>query len=59
MGRNKTFSHKVTLSERRLRNKRVNDVRKKAVSDKDITKVYNMYYRDQVRALYNAVYNAR
>ena len=59
MGRNNTFSHKVTLSERRLRNKKINDVRKKAVADKDITKVFNMYYRDQVKALYNAVYNAK
>jgi hypothetical protein len=51
----KLHTHKVTLSERRRRNKRANDARSKASSKKNLEQVFNAYYKDQVRALYRVI----
>ncbi len=52
-------THKVTISEKRRTNKKVSDFKSKTTDKKAITEVFNSYYRDQVRALYNAVYNSK
>jgi hypothetical protein len=51
----KLHTHKVTLSERRRRNKRANDTRSKAANKKDLEQVFNAYYKDQVRTLYRVI----
>ena len=51
----KLHTHKVTLSERRRRNKKANDVRRKGSTKKELEQVFNSYYRDQVRALYKVI----
>ena len=55
----KVHSHKVTINEKRRTNKQVSDFKSKTANKKAIKEVFNSYYKDQVRALYNAVYNSK
>ena len=53
----KLHKHSVTLGQRRRDNKKAEDILKKGVSKEALTRVFNTYYRDQVRALYRTVCN--
>lgn len=55
----KLYSHKVTINEKRRTNKQVSDLRNKNVQSKAIKEVFDTYYKNPVRALYNAVYNPK
>ena len=55
----KLHSHKVTLNERRRTNKKTRDLMKKGVSKENLQQVFDSYYRDQVRALYRAIYEEK
>ena len=50
------YSHKVTINERRRDNKMVSDLNSKPVSKKEVRNVFETYYKNQVRALYRAVF---
>lgn len=52
----KNFSHKVTINEQRRENKRVADLSSKTVSKRVVRNVFETYYKNQVRALYRAVF---
>ena len=49
------YDHRVTISEKRRNNKRKNDLVSKGSSKKDAQQIFDLYYKDQVRALYRAV----
>ncbi len=51
----KLHTHKVTLTERRRRNKKANDARRKGTTKKELEHIFNAYYKDQVRALYKVI----
>lgn len=51
----KRHTHRVTLNDQRRESKMAHDVLKKGVSKHEVSKVFNTYYRDQVRALYKAI----
>jgi hypothetical protein len=51
----KLHSHRVSINDKRRTNKKRSDLSRKDLRSKDIQQVFNMYYRDQVRALYRAV----
>jgi len=51
----KMYDHRVTISEKRRNNKRKNDLVSKGSSKKDAQQIFDLYYKDQVRALYRAV----
>lgn len=53
--RKKTYSHKVTINDKRRENKRTTDMMKRGVSRQSIRNVFDTYYRDQLKALYRAV----
>jgi lysine/ornithine N-monooxygenase len=55
----KLYSHKVAINEKRRTNKKISDFQSKKVEKKAIKEVFNCYYRDQLRALYNAIYNSQ
>jgi hypothetical protein len=55
----KKFTHKVTINDRRRKSKQLSDFRKKGVFRKDLRQVFNTYYKDQVRALYQAIYDEK
>ena len=46
----------VTINEKRRANKRIADMNNKAVSQKVERNIFETYYRNQVRALYKAVF---
>ncbi|MBU0683967.1 MAG: hypothetical protein ABIH85_00555 [Candidatus Omnitrophota bacterium] len=51
----KLYTHKVTISDKRRKNKKRVGVLKKGMSKDALSQVFNLYYRDQVRALYRTV----
>ncbi|MDD4956562.1 MAG: hypothetical protein PHH49_04020 [Candidatus Omnitrophica bacterium] len=51
----KNYSHKVTLVEQRRKNKKRSDFLRKNVRETELKSVFNRYYKDQVRALYENV----
>ena len=51
----KTYSHKVTINDKRRTNKRTTDMMKRGVSKRTLQNVFDTYYRDQLKALYRAV----
>ncbi|MFH1395545.1 MAG: hypothetical protein ABIH09_05250 [Candidatus Omnitrophota bacterium] len=51
----KLHTHKVTINDKRRRNKKQADLLKKNASKDSLSQVFNLYYRDQVRALYRTV----
>jgi hypothetical protein len=51
----KLHTHKVTLNEKRRQNKKANDARRKSGKNGSVEQVFNAYYRDQVRALYQVI----
>ena len=52
----KLHEHNVTINDIRRRNKKTRDMQKRAISRRALHRVFNAYYRDQVRALYRAIY---
>lgn len=50
------YSHKVTINQRRRENKQMSDMNSKVVSKKEVRNVFETYYKNQVRALYRAVF---
>lgn len=55
----KLHSHKVTINEKRRTNKQVNDMKNKGAKTTAMKEVFDSYYKNQVRALYKAVYGAK
>ncbi len=55
----KLYTHRVTIGEKRRENKHISDLRSKGIPKRALVEVFNSYYRDQVRALYNAVYTGK
>lgn len=51
----KLFTHKVTINDKRRKNKKQTDLARKKTSKDSLHQVFNLYYRDQVRALYRTV----
>jgi len=51
----KKYTHKVSINEKRRSNKMSSDTAKKGKTKGNIQYVYNTFYRDQVKALYNSV----
>jgi hypothetical protein len=51
----RNYSHKVSINERRRDNKKMADLNCKMVSKKEVSNVFETYYKNQVRALYKAV----
>ncbi len=56
MGNSKLHSHRVTLGERRRSNKKRSDMLRKGVDKGELQQVFNTYYKDQVKALYRAIF---
>lgn len=52
----KLHTQHVSINDQRRENKKVSDVKRSGVSRQALRQVYNSYYKDQVRALYNAVF---
>lgn len=55
----KLHIHKVTLDERQKAKKTENGIRGKSISKIAFSQMFDAYYRDQVRALYRAVWDKR
>jgi len=55
----KLFTHKVTINDKRRKNKKQTDLARKKASKDSMHQVFNLYYRDQVRALYRTVSNGK
>ena len=51
----KNFKHSVTINDKRRKNKKKVDLSSKTISKDDLNQVFNSYYRNQVRALYDVV----
>jgi len=51
----KLYTHKVTINDKRRKNKKQTDLARKKTSKGSVNQVFNLYYRDQVRALYRTV----
>ena len=51
----KRYTHKVTLNDKRRNNKKQTDSLSRKTSKNSIHQVFNLYFRDQVRALYRTV----
>ena len=52
-------THRVSINDRRRDNKKKMDVLRRGASPDDLQKVFNTFYKDQVRALYRAVLRDR
>lgn len=53
----KSFSHNVVINVRRRENKRVSDAsHNRNVSRKAVRQVFDAFYKDQVKALYRAIW---
>jgi hypothetical protein len=52
----KLHTQHVSINDQRRENKKVSDVKRNGSPKQAIRQVYNSYYKDQVRALYNAVF---
>ena len=55
----KLHSHKVTISAKRRTNKQASDIKNKGIQTKAMKEVFESYYKNQVRALYKAVYHSK
>ena len=55
----KLFTHKVSINDKRRKNKKQTDLARKKGSKDSMHQVFNLYYRDQVRALYRTVSNGK
>jgi hypothetical protein len=53
--KSKLYTHEVSINAKRRQNKRSSDVLKKAGKGENVQRVFDAYYKDQVRALYRAV----
>jgi len=51
----KLYTHKVTINDKRRNNKKQTDSLSRKTSKNSIYQVFNLYFRDQVRALYRTV----
>ena len=51
----KFHEHKVTLNAQRRENKKRSDIMSKGIPKQDMQKIFDSYYKDQVRALYRAI----
>ena len=53
--RKKQYEQNVTLNGRRRDNKKTNDAMSKSGGGRELQRVFNTFYRDQVRALYRVI----
>lgn len=51
----KLHKHNLTINDKRRAQKRAADVMNKRAGKQSLQVVFNTFYKDQVRALYNAV----
>jgi hypothetical protein len=51
----KKHVHRVTINEKRRRNKKHNDMMSRAISSDSLQSIFNTYYRGPLSALYRKI----